>query len=271
MEHSEIEEMIKNKDQSLLSPETMEQIEPAKFSFLEKYLKDKDNDVRDLVFGLLEAKAHIDNFDLFITGLEDKVRINSFFASRAIYKTCIPEKKEAVYNAIEWQNNNFKKEEDSVLEYLILSIGKVGDESDIEPLLALKQKERFEDNLTAYQKALAKLGYPIAIREIKKELLTGEAHEKEKAFKKVIYINKKQWIETVAPLLWDEQSCSTVEKGESIRYTRRVCDHAAETLMEIDPNYRGSFTAEDVIPLPFSDDQMEEIRNLYPKPEKQQE
>jgi len=261
MEDDELKKQILAYNREIIERENIGEIEKKSYVFMDELLESKNLKVRKLTLLVLR---HINIpwcFDLYVKGYNDKIESNRVFSGQGIKKLNLPDKNEQVYKLIELQYKKHPGEEGRIIMDLILTLGNTGNESDIEPLLILKNKENETDIIEVYNMALAKVGYVKAIRDLEKKLIASTPEEKKEALEHINYLENPDWIKKVSPLLLDEGIADIVHFGRNKSFKRPVCSHVINTLKIIDPENKLDF--DDPVPKPYNEEQIKIARELY--------
>lgn len=263
MTDREIEQLMAKGDGSFLTNESIKSIEFKEYNFVKKYINSNNRDVRNVALIFCNTIAQPWCFDNFIKALYDPIISHRSIAAEGIFKLSPKDKKEKIYENIHSLFSEGQNGSQFAVDYLILTIGNIGNETDIQLLLEMKEKYYITENLQqAYQKALAKLGHKKSFEEIQDEIQSGNPRDKWQALWKIEYINNPVWVPIVKPLLLDESIASSWQKGRGkIRYDRRVCDFALSTLKRIDPENKIPY---DFLRMPpYKDEEIQHVRELY--------
>ncbi len=264
MDDSAIEQMLSTGNASILNPENQAKIQKKDYPFAKRYLRDKSPDVRSTTLSFLCFINQPWCFPLLLSSMRDPVVTNRAIAAEGLLKLSLPDSKRFLFDELTFQYQNYQGDQLLPLEGLILSIGNTGTKDDIERLLALRSREKTELLMSAYQKALAKLGYPKSVTKIEHDLIGGDAVQKMDALETVNYIGTSYWVPMVTPLLNDESVAQSSMIGD-VKITKKVCDLAINTLRIIDPEKRITF--EDPYaskgPIPYSREQVAGAKKAY--------
>ncbi len=121
------------------------------------------------------------------------------------------------------------------IEQLLLSLGKMDSKAavkEIEPVIHLFNKAETNHVLLIVK---IKLGFALETASFKRTLQIGKAQEKVNALKDIEYINRPEFISSVAPLLWDYSDVGAVLSNG--HYKRYVAGYAVTALHAIDPDF----------------------------------
>ncbi len=234
MTDAKIEQMIAEGDWTVVSRESLDSVEKRPYPFVPRYLHSKNPDVRNI------AVIFLSNLEIpwcaepLLTATRDEIVGNRAIAAAALIKVAQPANTDRLFEEIEWQNATFPDEEDQIVHYFALAVGKVGSEKDIDRLLSLRNAATSTKAREACDKALTRLGHSQSVEELRELLATGSAEERRKALDIVSYTESGDWTEDVKPLLLDERIAVTYPIGPKT-ITKRVCDMAAVVLSRIAP------------------------------------
>jgi HEAT repeat protein len=263
MTDHEIEQMLSIPDDELLSPETLKKVERREYSFVGKYLRSSDTDIRNTALCFIKALGQPWAVPYLFEALRDQISSNRALAARALRKLVSKQDRKALYAEIVWQDKTYIKKEDRITDELVLALGVVADSTDIPLIIELQKSEKVDSYRTAYQMALARCGHVESVNAIKCELAGIDETIRKEALDKLPYLANPDWVPFITPLLLDERIVNSFDFAGS-QIERRVCDEAIKTLVIIDQKSVFPFPRVQIEAIePFSKGDIAKVRLMY--------
>jgi hypothetical protein len=262
MDDVSVEKLIVN---GQITREAMQHIEKKEYSFVKKYIKSTDLDIREDVLTFLHYINQPWCYKWYLVALDDpQSRVRSF-AGEGILSLKNVGKVDEIYAGIEKEKRISAPEDYAAIPVLIKVIGNIGSKNDVEKLkkeIAGLQTDDLvaRDIHSAALAALTKLGDVEVNKDIEKTLTMGTAVERMNALDIIAYTENKAWVPKVAPLLEDQSVAMSFEIGPT-RVNKRVCDFTVNTLIAID--------SEKKIPLqplgafPYQEQDIQMVKKMY--------
>lgn len=258
MDLKTIQSRIAKADWSIL--EAADSIPDSDYSSLSSLCPSPNLQVREVLVRFALAYKGDWSRELCFALLKDSGSSVRTLAASGLQEKARPQDAPRLLQELERQYHDYPADSRAV-EDLVLAGGNTGDAKLVEPLLTLRKKESDPELRDDYDKALAKLGYLKEIRLLHQHLEHGPPAAKGKAMTAIRYINKPEWVKSIAAQLRDEQVVRHLSLGPAT-FTIRVCDDAINTLRVIDTEKRVPADIEEFNG-PYPEKQLSACRKAY--------